>query len=60
MNNSQQVGHWIDNGWHGDWQWETDGRGNCWHLYECDQCHSQFKGTSKYCPNCGAKMDIGR
>ena len=31
-------GEWIDKGWKGDWQFETDGRGNCWHEYECSEC----------------------
>ena len=28
-------GEWIDQGWHGDWQFETDGRGNCGYEYKC-------------------------
>ena len=50
-------GEWIDKGWKGDWQFETDGRGNCWHEYECSECGFHNKGgKSNYCPNCGAKM----
>ena len=50
-------GEWIDKGWKGDWQFETDGRGNCWHEYECSECGFHSKGSkSKYCPNCGARM----
>ena len=50
-------GEWIDQGWHGDWQFETDGRGNCWHEYECSECGFHSKGSkSKYCPNCGTRM----
>lgn len=50
-------GEWIDKGWKGDWQFETDGRGNCWHEYECSECGFHNKGSkSNYCPNCGADM----
>ena len=50
-------GPWIDNGWKGDWQFETDGRGNCLHEYECSECGFHKKGSkSNYCPNCGADM----
>ena len=50
-------GEWIDKGWKGDWQFETDGRGNCWHEYECSECGFRNKGSkSKYCPHCGARM----
>ena len=50
-------GTWIDMGWHGDWQWETDGRGNCWHLWKCNRCDGKVKIKTDFCPNCGAKMD---
>jgi rubrerythrin len=50
-------GEWIDKGWKGDWQFETDGRGNCWYEYECSECGFHNKGSkSNYCPNCGADM----
>lgn len=50
-------GKWIDKGWKGDWQFETDGRGNCWYEYECSECGFHNHGTkSKYCPNCGCRM----
>ncbi len=50
-------GEWIDKGWKGDWQFETDGRGNCWYEYECSECGFRNKGSkSNYCPNCGARM----
>lgn len=53
-------GEWIDQGWHGDWQFETDGRGNCWHEYECSECGFHKKGgKSNFCPNCGADMRGG-
>ena len=52
-----KQGEWIDKGWHGDWQFETDGRGNCWHEYECSKCGFHNKGSkSNFCPNCGADM----
>lgn len=50
-------GKWIDMGDHGDWQWQTGGRGNCWHLWKCDICDGKVKIKSDFCPNCGAKMD---
>lgn len=50
-------GEWIDKGWKGDWQFETDGRGNCWHEYECSECGFHSKGSkSNFCPHCGADM----
>ena len=50
-------GEWIDKGWKGDWQFETDGRGNCWHEYECSECGFHNKGgKSNYCPHCGVQM----
>lgn len=52
-----KQGEWIDKGWYGDWQFETDGRGNCWHEYECSECGFHKKGNkSNYCPDCGVKM----
>lgn len=52
-----KQGKWIDKGWHGDWQFETDGRGNCWHEYECSECGFRNKGSkNNFCPNCGADM----
>ena len=50
-------GEWIDIGWKGDWQFETDGKGNCWYEYECSECGFRNKGSkSNFCPNCGADM----
>lgn len=50
-------GEWIDIGWKGDWQFETDGRGNCWYEYECSECGFHSKGSkSNFCPHCGARM----
>jgi len=50
-------GEWIDIGWKGDWQFETDGRGNCWYEYECSECGFHSKGSkSNFCPNCGCRM----
>lgn len=53
-------GEWIDQGWHGDWQFETDGRGNCWYEYKCSECgYIKRGGKSNYCPKCGAYMRKG-
>ena len=50
-------GEWIDKGWNGDWQFQTDGRGNSWHEYECSECGFHNKGgKSNFCPSCGAAM----
>ena len=50
-------GKWIDKGWKGDWQFETDGRGNCWYEYKCSECgYIKRGGKSNFCPNCGADM----
>ena len=55
-----KYGEWIDKGWKGDWQFETDGRGNCWYEYECSECGFRNKGNkSNYCSNCGAIMTGG-
>ena len=54
---NRQNGKWIDQGWHGDWQFETDGRGNCWYEYKCSECgYIKRGGKSNYCPKCGADM----
>ena len=43
---------------HGRWVWR-----NKWEpfefKYECSICHDGSDLESKYCPNCGAKMDGG-
>ena len=52
----RQQGEWIDNGWHGDWQFETDGRGNCWKAFICSNCNTTSKAQTNFCPNCGARM----
>lgn len=55
-NMNRPQGKWIDNGWHGDWQFETDGRGNCWKEFECSNCNCRVKYITPFCPQCGAKM----
>lgn len=52
-------GKWLYKGMDGDWQWHTDGRGNCWSVVECSVCHKQFRGRGcgRYCSCCGAKME---
>ena len=49
-------GEWIDKGWKGDWQFETDGRGNCWKVFECSVCNGWNTRKTCFCPHCGAKM----
>lgn len=49
-------GEWIDCGVHGDWAWEMDGHGNCWHIWKCSKCEYKTEHCNNYCPNCGADM----
>ena len=49
-------GKWIDKGWTGDWQYLTDGRGNCWRKIVCSECGESVRHESNFCPNCGADM----
>lgn len=49
-------GEWVDKGWKGDWQFETDGRGNCWRVFECSICNGENTIKTRFCPNCGAHM----
>ena len=51
-------GKWIDRGWTGDWQYLTDGRGNCWRNIICSECGESVRHESNFCPNCGAKMEV--
>ena len=56
IENRQNV-KWIDQCLHGYWQFETDGRGNCWYEYKCSECgYIKRGGKSNYCPKCGADM----
>lgn len=50
---------------HGRWQWlsSTYDRTPCEMRYMCDKCRHEtitheHKPWEKYCPNCGAKMDL--
>lgn len=53
----RKTGKWIDKGWNGDWQYQTDGRGNCWHEWQCSECSHITKGAKwDFCPMCGADM----
>lgn len=53
----RKKGKWIDKGWNGDWQYQTDGRGNCWHEWQCSECSHITKGAKwDFCPMCGADM----
>jgi hypothetical protein len=45
MQPKQRTGHWIDN----------KARTN---LCNCSECGALSKAYSKYCPNCGAKMEV--
>lgn len=48
----QEVKHgkWIDYGWRN--------RGfDAFHIFKCSECNRGKIKTSRFCPNCGAKMD---
>lgn len=49
-------GEWIDKGWKGDWQFETDGRGHCWRVFECSVCNGENTIKTRFCPHCGTRM----
>lgn len=65
LNSIQQLpsaqpkpGKWINGHWDGDSNFRIDGRGNCWFVRECSNCHEEIEGKpTKYCPNCGCRMD---
>ena len=48
---------------HGKWvlEYEPDGHPYCFHCSVCDDDfhYISIKTAYKYCPNCGAKMDLG-
>ena len=53
-----KTGKWINEHWDGDSNFQMDGRGACWLVCECSNCHEEIKRKpTKYCPNCGAKME---
>lgn len=55
-----KAGKWINGHWDGDSNFRIDGRGNCWFVRECSNCHEEIKGKpTNYCPNCGAWMKEG-
>lgn len=52
-----KLGKWINGHWDGDSNFHIDGRGNCWFVRECSNCHEEIQGKpTNFCPNCGAKM----
>lgn len=53
----RKKGKWIDDGMHGDFAWEIDGRGSCWHEWICSECGDWNKSATHFCPNCGARME---
>lgn len=55
-----KTGKWINGHWDGDSNFRIDGRGNCWYVRECSNCHEEIKGKpTKYCPQLRRK-DEGR
>jgi len=48
-----KIGKWIDDGWYAE--------GHSEHAYRCSKCDKNYigyVGEHKYCPNCGAKMEV--
>jgi DNA-directed RNA polymerase subunit RPC12/RpoP len=48
-----KIGRWIDDGWYAE--------GHSEHAYRCSKCDKNYigyVGEHKYCPNCGAKMEV--
>lgn len=44
---------------HGKWHRTFVDGFNRWHfVYDCSECGIRTETTTKYCPNCGAKMDV--
>ena len=53
----RKTAKWINEHWDGDSNFRIDGRGNCWYVRECSNCHEEIAGKpTKYCPNCGCRM----
>jgi hypothetical protein len=51
----RKPGKWINEHWDGDSNFRIDGRGNCWFVRECSNCHEEIQGKpTKYCPHCGS------
>lgn len=46
---------------HARWQYQTmnvpGGKGQTYAKWRCSSCHGKQKKRSRYCPDCGAKMD---
>lgn len=51
---------WIYLGEGGDFNWQIDGRGQSWDIWECSNCKCKSCGSPKpkRCPRCDAKMDL--
>lgn len=39
-------------------RWIEPYKNDIWDCYECSCCGSKFDRTWKFCPNCGAKLDL--
>ncbi len=48
-----KKGHWIKTG-----DYYT-GAYECLDYFECSCCHEESLEEGDYCPNCGAKMEVG-
>lgn len=51
---------WIYLGEGGDFNWQIDGRGQSWDIWECSNCKCKSCGSPKpkRCPHCDAKMSV--
>ena len=54
-------GKMFDEVRYGRWIYDDEAYpcGNPYGHYDCDQCGESVPHKTNYCPNCGAKMDLG-
>ena len=43
---------------HGRWTWNEEGEIDWEQFYRCSNCGDKEYWESKFCPNCGAAMDL--
>lgn len=62
-NSFHEIGDECDIEWkpvvHGHWTYErfTNTNGGSYSVVWCSNCQAHMPWVTKYCPNCGAKMD---
>ena len=50
---TEKVGHWIEH------EWAEESEGYLISNFVCDKCHAWTDADYAYCPDCGAKMEVG-